>query len=729
MLRKITAFSLLLFVSFSLNASAESKSSKIEKASIEVKDGTARMLVNGNPLAPDMLFVNLHDRPNPVNTALMSLEIADAAKRGVNIITFTIGFPWSRDGEKVDYSSEVDRWIDLVLAVNPDAMLIPRIQTTYVPFWWQKANPDEMGLLSNGQSSKHASIHSRKWRSDVSKGLKDLVAHIERKYGSHVLGYHPSGQNTGEWFSENLHSGILSSLESGATTAFRDFLKEKYKTDDALSKAWGRENLHISEANPPSKEERLKKSPDSLRAFPSERNVADFLEFRNMEMALSLLTTTSAIKESAPNKLVLVFYGYHMELNCGSGLQESGHLGLGKVMNSKSVDILCSPVTYFERYGGGSGSFMSPLDSAPLHGKMRLMEDDLRTHLSPDDSYEVKANRHRKAKDMAETEGILARNMGSYIAHGTGVWWMDLWGEGWYRGDELWTFLGKLRDAHFDAMSQASTKPEIAVFLDERSHYILNAFPEAQRTLLYKFRDDIARCGAPVAFYLLDDLLDGRVAPAKLNLLPDSYSMDQERLEKFTKVSSKSSSSFIFFWAPGVEKNGLVDYQNIASFCGIKVNALESGKGGGKIIFSDSSQNYDAGHGSLGPSFAVDDKNAVALASYADNSGIALASLKNGNARFIYSGIMKLPPDFLRKVAEDSGVHIYNRQNDVISAGHGYISLHATEDGERKIFLPVRRALKNVLNDTVYPAAKEFSFHMKKGDTILLKELNEENGK
>jgi len=701
-------------LSAGVSASEEPVRSRIVTA-----DGAARLMVNGKVIPPSMLFVNLHDRPNEENTRLMTGEIADAARYGVDLVTFTVGMPWAKPGEKVDYQAEVDHWIDVALKANPRALLIPRINPTFPPQWWQNAHPTEMTRFNDGSISGSPSPHSLLWRQDAAAQVSAMVVHLEKKYGSRIAGYHLSGHNTGEWFSEKHHHGMLSSTEECVIPAFRLFLTAKYGNDKILSQSWGRE-CKLAEVLPPTVEERLRKGPPVFRSLPAERNVVDFLEFRNREMAQAMLAVTGAAKAAAPEKVVLAFYGYHHELPCGAGLQESGHLAQELVLASPAVDILCSPVSYFDRMAGGVGPFMTPTDSAALHGKMRFLEDDLRTHLSPADSVEMRINGHRSAVDRHETEGILTRNAGMAITHSAGWWWMDLWGEGWYRGDEMWKFLAKLRDAQTQS-NMVSAAPEIAVFVDGRSELLLRSSPNSQYPLLYKFRQDIGRIGAPVGYYVLDDLLTGKVAPARLNLFLDAYWLDADQLTGLRKaLAARRDATAVWMWAPGIAGDGVTDFARGSACTGIKLEQLDASRGGGKITFNvGNKENYDATHGFLAPSFKVIDPSAQALAVYSDGSGTAVAAKNVDGFRSVYVGTLRLPSWFLRQLAEDAGVHIYNRQDEVVSAGYGFLMFHAVSDGDKVLSLPLECYLEDAVTGERLGPAREFKLNLKKGDSRL----------
>ena len=79
----------------------------------------------------------------------------------------------------------------------------------------------------------------------------------------------------------------------------------------------------------------------------------------------------------ARRKLVVFFYGYVFEFGAiRNGPATSGHYALRRVLDCPDIDVLCSPISYFDRGLGQSAPAMTAAESVALAGKMWLYEDD-----------------------------------------------------------------------------------------------------------------------------------------------------------------------------------------------------------------------------------------------------------------------------------------------------------------------------------------------------------------
>ena len=96
----------------------------------------------------------------------------------------------------------------------------------------------------------------------------------------------------------------------------------------------------------------------------------------------------------------------------------------------------------------------------------------------------------------------------------------------------------------------------------------------------------------------------------------------------------------------------------------------------------------------LAPRLRIVDKDAEILAEFSDGDG-ALAIKNFENWRNVYSVVPYLKRDFLRNLAENSGVHIYTDANVVFDADGRYLVFNNgnERDQELNISLP-RRASK-----------------------------------
>ena len=53
-------------------------------------------------------------------------------------------------------------------------------------------------------------------------------------------------------------------------------------------------------------------------------------------------------------------------------------------------------------------------------------------------------------------------------------------------------------------------------------------------------------------------------------------------------------------------------------------------------------------------------------------------------------------PSALRSALRDAGAHIWIDSDDVLTAGRGYVMLHASSDGEKKVCLPVKSDVSEI---------------------------------
>lgn len=667
-----------------------------------------KLYINGKPTAPTMFFVN-YDTPSELRNLQYS-EVETAAKHGVNIVSFPLPGYWQQGNEKIDFS-ETDTRVEDTIKRSPNAYILFRLGVSPPPKWWSEKNPDEAMLYNDGE--RHMpSIFSEKWKIDAAKALKLLINHLESKYGDHIIGYHPLAMNTGEWFSYGLWSGKLGGFEKPSVTAFRAYLKQKYGTDQALQKAWNNPTVTLGTASVPTFDERTHLLSGAFRNPETERCVIDYATFENDTYADVALYMCQAVKEATPNKLAALFYGYHYELAAAPhGLASSGHLALGKLLDSPYVDIISSPVSYFDRDAGGGGYFMSAVDSVQLAGKLWLVEDDTRTCLAPEVSENIP-----RLKTAQETYGVLTRNFAHYLTHGTAMWWMDLYGNGRFQGDGIWQTLGKLLATYQAALPNFKRySPEIAVIIDQRSQYYADPVPPVNRTLLAAFRKQFYRIGAPVGLYLLNDLTAGKVPPAKMYIFLDTFRLDDSQLKAIRKYTSSKGSVNLWMYCPGIIDNARLLPDRVQNVVGIKLKKLPKCDG----TISYGTNRFTAFDGTIAGSYAVIDPAAKALAKYSGSGDIAVASKDMGGYTNVYCGVTQLPSDLLRELAQKAGVHIYSDQNDVVMAGNGFVAIAASSAGAKKLYMPSTCSLQDVLTSQKYGPSKQFSFEMALGDTKI----------
>ena len=376
--------------------------------------------------------------------------------------------------------------------------------------------------------------------------LAALVAHLEARFGEQVAGYHPCGQNTGEWFYEGSWNRPLSGYAPADRAAWRAWLAQRYATDDALGAAWRDPAVTRTTAEAPSPAARRAAPAGMLRDPLAERALLDWVDFQQEAMADCVTAFARVVRQGTRGrKLVLFFYGYTFELaGLHNGAAVSGHYALRRVLDSPDIDVLCAPISYFDRGLGGYAAPMGPAESVALAGKMWLNEDDTHTHLATEDPPGFRDH----VGSLADTNRELTRNVAQAALRGFGTWWMDLCASGWFNDARMWDLLPQLRTLD-EVDADGPFRPEIAAVVDEQA--MRRVTPAGAATAwagIYESRRALGRVGAPFGQYLMDDVRAGRV-PAKLYVLLNPWDLDdatRARLRQQTR-----GAALVWCFPPG----------------------------------------------------------------------------------------------------------------------------------------------------------------------------------
>jgi len=482
---------------------------------------------------------------------LFATQIQTGAEAGARFVSFSIPSIWEDENGKWD-SESLDLTVRRVLAANPDALLIPRVGMG-APNWWLYKHPDEMmvwhGLKPELLAVKHptASVSSKLYREAACKALERTVRYLEEHFGANMAGYHPCGQNTGEWFTLDTWMAGRAWYAKTDLRAWREWLREKYVTDEALQKAWNRSDVTLNSAEVPEFEEweAAKKEP-----VLTDARFVDFNAFTSVMMTDTVLDFARTIRKVTDGKrLTVFFYGYGFEFGpVANGPGYSAHYALRRLLDSPDVDVICSPQSYWDRKAGGAGQCMLVSESVALAGKMYLLEDDTRTHLTPEN--QNFAGVGDGGKTCAATRELLRRNTAECACRNYACWWMDLGSAGWYADPELWLEMKALEkmDLWF-IQNPTPYAPEVGAFIDEN---VMNRISSGSytRKSVYKQRAPIARMGTSYAQYFTEDLTSGRLKklgrqPKLCLMFHAEFYTPEERAEIERKVGKESLA-----WVP-----------------------------------------------------------------------------------------------------------------------------------------------------------------------------------
>jgi hypothetical protein len=697
----------------------EEKVDRTVGAHLVSRHGMPEIHINGVVFPPVLFFGNMEDAAS--RQKVLS-EVRRAARAGVHLHSTLVELPCPLS-EASDALDAIDARLRAILDADPEGYVMPRI--VFVPArGWKREYPTEIATYADGSTGDPSLTSERFWQ-EAERSLTTLIAHLrENEWGRRVFGYH---LERGEWF-QPADQGYDRSLAN--RDAFRDWLREKYKHNlVALRAAWydGDVQFHTAEIPP------LVAKPVPQRAFfetRRERRYIDFHEFTSESTAHRLITLARAVKKATGNQaLVSVCYGYTFEF----GYPFSGHLALSTLLSSSYINLISGPPSYRDRKPGGAASFPAPVDSLPLHGKLWLSEDDTKTWLAP--HHQDPADFNPRLGDRFLTEQAQARAMGAALARGTGVDWMDLWGEGWLDDDPLWerlgTFTQRMAAAH--KQQERARVPEVVALIDEKSLLHVQRGEGFYRKLSNGLYDTLQRAGVSYGTYLQSDLLAKDFPTgAKLYLFLTPYRLTSEQRAAIKERLQRDGKTLAFLYAPGACEErpgvgGAMD-ESATGAVGIALRQQEWNSEVGSRVLEPSHPvtehltNREIGTKErLNPSFYVDDPGATVLAEY-QVSGLPSLAVRNlGSWKAVFVGDPALPLELLRGICRYAGVHLWTPQGeDVVTVGSGWVTIHAVRDGQRTLHLPEATGLYDITDRRLLAdETREHHFFMRGGTTRL----------
>ena len=221
-------------------------------------------------------------------------------------------------------------------------------------------------------------------------------------------------------------------------------------------------------------------------------------------------------------------------------------------MESPDIDFLCSPTSYAFRQLGGKGTshYMSLLQSLQLHGKLWFSETDIRTSLT-----EV-GDLGDWGKPASVYGDILQQNkeIANALTNGVAQWWFDVGGIR-YDTPDLMGRIKTLNGAAEEALT-ANRSPidEVAVIVDPNSmSYVKVGEYGINNQLILQQIPQLARIGAPVGYYALDDL--DRLPPRRMYVFLTALAPTARQRELVEQIKG-DGRVLVFIYAQGAYRDG-----------------------------------------------------------------------------------------------------------------------------------------------------------------------------
>ncbi len=708
-------------------------------ARVRMVHGRPQLFINGKRTLPLAIFVQFSFSPHNNTLPQSAAEIRLAAARGIHIITFPVG-PLPDPRHPQGGYRLLDRQCAFILKNDPKAWLLPRVWCGVDPakhpspmqYTYAHRRTVDSYLIHPSQEIVYASgpypmcsVASRVWYLTTVRALTAFIRHIERSnYADRVIGYHLCHGNTDEWFTPDYwqHPGFDYSVPN--RLGFIRWLKRHYQTDTALRAAWHDPTVTFQTVAIPPAE------PAMAYPFyrPNERRYVDYLTYQSDITAKRIAQLAALVKRvTADRSLVVTFYGYDFELPTS----DTSDRALSRLLSSPYIDAIASPVSYADRQPGGSPAFMGPVDSATLHGKLWMIEDDTTTFLGPRDAVAYCAN-------LAQTVVVHDRNFGQMMIHRLGTWWMDpmMWmdprGTGWLNNAGIWKDLGRLRAAYSQYAPEGQFEPDVAVIYDERSPSYARVEPHRVLPLLpalVNVPTQFFHCGASVGFYLLSDIKQNNFPHAKVIIFLNAWRVNAATRKVIRRKLERDGRTLIWIYGGGFIRNGKVNTAAASRLIGMRLRLRASaGNLAASAIMAGNALHLPAENiaglkGADAPSWMVADPSVMPLARYRNTPEVSMALQRFQGYQSLFIGDPRPSAAFWRALFPHLGVPVYLDTNDAFQTD-GRLLMISSDGvaGPRLLTLPQRSSIYDILNGKKLAAnVRHYRLRLGRYETKLLR--------
>jgi hypothetical protein len=197
-------------------------------------------------------------------------------------------------------------------------------------------------------------------------------------------------------------------------------------------------------------------------------------------------------------------------------------------------------------------------------------------------------------------------------------------------------------------------------------------------------KNELPRCGVPFDTYELSDILNPQLPDYKVYLFLNAFTLSAQMREQMKEKVRKSGKTALWVFAPGYYGIGEGSLEKVSDMVGVPL----------KFRKNDKSCHY---------------KTMI--------SAVGNDTCERDGWRSVF---LPEPPDaaVLREAFRSAGVHVWMNTDDVLSAGRGYLMVHASSPGLKEIQLPGHFDAQEIFNATLpLENVSMITERMKRGET------------
>ncbi len=674
----------------------------VKPAVIIPADAPQVVLRNGTPTIvrnhrayPPFFFFGSPDTERHAETTFDELRMA--AESGVHLHSFLIDF--EVDVAAVAESAALAAFLlAQTVAADPQAQVLFRV-VFRAPRGWNDDYAAARYRTLDGSTAEPSVCDDGFWK--VAENCLDAFVRALRLIDlrDHILGVH---LERGEWFLPQ-SNGYDNSR--AAEQKFREWARTRYNYDEvALRAAWFDGGVRFDTIEIPDFHAEGAEGEKFVRSSRKQRRYVDYHLFLSDETVRRIGELAYVAKAASDGYFIVgVSYGYTFEWSHPA----SGHLALGKLLRTEEVDIIAGPPSYRNREPGGTGSFPGPIDSFALNGKLFISEEDFRTSLGTGQDFDEDFNPVMKTPQALES--VHWRGVGAALAHGSGMAWMDLWGNGWLRSQVIWDRAAKVREVLTQRLEATSPDPDVAVFIDERSlAYLVD--PNAFAMLVQNVRESVLRAGVSAGFYLISDLAHREKFPeSKLYIFVNAWDIRPELRAAVKSRLQRDGKVLFWLYSAGLFDSGREALERAREVTGIALKPQPFYSKAGTSLINRRHPLAEAfpeksimGSSQLEPSYFAIPEGAAILGEYSQ-TGLPSFVVKEFNESAeqhwtsVFLGEPVVNPALIRTLAQMAGAHVWSFNGDVVHVRSPFVSVHCSGSGPRTIPLPDKQVAYDVL--------------------------------
>jgi hypothetical protein len=698
-------------------------------------NGKPTLMINDKPYIPIIYALTSCPGGRFSFDEVPQFSIKCFADQGVKLFQVEL---WLRDifDEKGNLNIQlVQKQIRGILDKCPDAAVFIRLRLNATTEW-NRAHPDECVRFADTvaidneqwglhrwddhdtENSLRASLASKLWQDDVVNKLRTFCSQVAKTpEGNSLIGVQVA---TGI-YGENHYWGFIKNDPDTSLAMkhyFRSWLKDKYKTEAILQKAWNNNSINFENANVPNQKERLFNSDGIFRDPQKERKTIDYYEAQHQCVADNLILFARTVKESWPRNIITgCFYGYFF--NVFGRHAVGGHLQMERILNSPYIDYLSGPMSYnsFCREMGGSGQSRGIIDAVRLHGKLWLDEQDENTYLHASGSNEYRNFKTTLPEDIA----YIRRALAEAYTRGAGEWFYDFGPNtvtSWWNDTTLLRTIKELKNVFEKYSQKPFTHDADVLFVYDTDVYYYLAhdwlIDIISHTGVEWASNDAYHSGTIFDECHLSDLKKMDWKKYKAVVFVNTFKLSAEQKIYIKNTVAKDKRTIVWNYMPGYTDGNTLNDQFVKDLVGMTIEKIKlNAKPPMVVMNGNESVNYTVWN-SNPPVFAIKDSKVVPLAHFKENNLTAIAKKDMGEWTSVFCSLPLQKSEMMRKIFKEAGCHIFSNDGDVIFSGGGIFAVHTKVGGKRHFTL-----LNGKTIDTVLQSKSTCLFDNNTGQTLI----------